>query len=60
MIDHVYALYKGDDLIIIGTIDEIANLLNIKKESVRFYKTPTYKKRTTENARRLVSLEEED
>lgn len=60
MIDHEYALYKGDDLIIIGTIDEIANLLNIQKESVRFYKTPTYKKRTTENARRLVSLEEED
>ncbi len=55
-----YALYKGDDLMIIGTIDEIANALNIKMESVRFYKTPTYKKRTTENARRLVSLEEED
>lgn len=55
-----YALYKGDALMIIGTIDEIANALNIKSESVKFYSTPTYKKRTTENARRLVSLEEED
>lgn len=55
-----YALYKGEELMITGTIDEIANALNIKRESVKFYKTPTYKKRTTENARRLVSLEEED
>lgn len=55
-----YALYKGDKLMIIGTINKIANSLNIKSESVKFYKTPTYKKRTTENARRLVSLEKED
>lgn len=55
-----YALYKGEKLLMIGTISEIAEKLNINTESVKFYKTPTYKKRTTENARRLVSLEEEE
>lgn len=52
-----YALYKGDALIIIGTIKEIAEYLEIKEDSVRFYNTPTYKKRTSEkNSRRLIKL----
>ncbi|TFI09829.1 hypothetical protein E4P35_13075 [Thiopseudomonas sp. 4R-3cl] len=56
MTEKYYALYKGEDILIIGTIKEIAEKLGIKEESVKFYATPTYKKRTTENARRLVSL----
>ena len=52
-----YALYKGDELIIIGTIKEIADYLGIKEDSVRFYNTPSYKKRTSErNSRRLIKL----
>ena len=56
MTEKYFALYKGEDLLIIGSIKEIAEKLGIKEESVKFYATPTYKKRTTENARRLVSL----
>lgn len=51
-----YAVYKGEGIISIGTVEEIAEELNIKKDTVRFYGTPSWIKRTTESARRLVKL----
>lgn len=53
-----YAVYKKEDTIALGTIEECAKTLNIKPESVAYYGTPTYKKRT-KNGRVLVKLEEE-
>lgn len=54
-----YALYKGDEFIVLGTVDEIAKFTGIKKESVTFYGTPTYKKRNSgENAMCLVKLDD--
>ncbi len=46
----IYALYKGDNLLIMGTIDEIAKSQNVKKETILFYGTNTYLKRH-ENSR---------
>lgn len=40
-----YAVYRGDDLLAIGTAEEIAEKLGIKKETVYFYASPTHKKR---------------
>lgn len=37
-----YALYKGDEFITIGTIDEIAERMGVKKKTIAHYKTPTY------------------
>ncbi len=52
-----YALYKGDEIIAVGTKTQIAEKLGIKRESVRFYGTPSYIKRTSEsNGRRLVEV----
>ena len=39
-----YALYKGNYLLSIGTIKEIADHLKIKEKTVHYYKTPSYKK----------------
>lgn len=56
-----YALYKGDDILFVGTIKEIAKYLGVKERSVYFYKTPTYQKRNKgNNAYLLVKLEDED
>jgi DNA-binding CsgD family transcriptional regulator len=52
-----YALYKGDELLAIGTVREIADQVGVTEKTVIHYGTPTYKKRTSENARRLVRLE---
>ncbi|AZF92419.1 host nuclease inhibitor [Streptococcus phage CHPC930] len=51
-----YALYKGDELLAMGTKSEIAKQLGISVRSVTCYGTPSYAKRTSENARRLIEL----
>jgi len=55
-----YALYKGERMLAIGTMQEIAYEMKIKLNSVRYIKTPSYQKRGTgKNRRVLVDLEEE-
>lgn len=54
----MYSVYKGDKEIAFGTIEEIAIQLNVKEDTVRFYGRPVYLRRTSENARRLVKVEE--
>ena len=46
-----YAAYKGDQLIGIGTAQEIADRMGVKKSTVQFYTTPTYKKRVAKRKR---------
>lgn len=43
-----YAIYKGDDLLIIGTREECAKELDVKPETISFYCTPSYKKRVAD------------
>lgn len=55
-----YALYKGENLLAIGTVKEIAASLGVAIETVKFYGMPSYKKRIKgQNARELIELEEE-
>lgn len=52
-----YALYKGDELLAIGTAKELAEQFGVKVATIHFYKSPTYIKRTNETkARRLVEI----
>lgn len=53
-----YALYKGDNLLCIGTIQQIAKHRNVQPETIRFYLTPTYQKRIAKrkNARNYLVL----
>ena len=54
-----YYLYKGDELLDVGTLKYLAEKFNVKIKTLLFYQTPTQKKRTSENkGRRLVRLEE--
>ena len=56
-----YALYKGDELLSIGTIKELAEGFEVGERTIKFYMTPTYKNRTSEHkGRRLVKLSDED
>lgn len=57
-----YALYHGDKFIDIGTIEYLANLLNVKKKTIYFYSTPTYLKRTKDYSNRyiVILLDEEE
>lgn len=42
----LYALYKGDEFLDIGTKYELAEMLGVKPETITFYASPTYQKRT--------------
>ena len=54
-----YALYHGENFIMIGTIEEIAKYLGIKKKSVMFYQSPTHKKRDP-NGYAVVAIPEDE
>lgn len=54
----MYALYHGDNILTIGTIKELAKYLNVKDRTIKFYSTPTYKKRAKDGY--LVIRIEED
>lgn len=51
-----FALYKGEELIAMGTKKEIAEQLGVSASTIGYYGTPVYARRTTERGRRLVEL----
>ena len=59
-----YALYKGEVCLAIGTADEIAEQLKVKKETIWFYLTPSYYKRRKNSKkgdyRILIKLDDDD
>lgn len=57
-----YALYKGDELLVIGTVNEIAEEMGIAVSTVYFYKSKEYQSRSKKeysNRRVLVSLDDD-
>jgi hypothetical protein len=56
-----YALYKGDDLLMVGSVNEIADYLGIKPKSVYFLSYPSYHKRCEGSTVRVmvVPIEED-
>ncbi len=51
----VYAMYKGEDCLAIGTIDEICEKMKIKKSTFHFYRTSARMKRVkNKNKSRMV------
>ncbi len=58
-----YALYKGEELLRLGTLKEIAEAENVQVKTIQFYMTPTYKRRigkrkNARNYREVVCLDE--
>lgn len=55
-----YALYKGEEFLCMGTAREIAEEMGIKKTTVYFYLSPSYKKRMKKNGKVLIRLDDEE
>jgi len=55
---YVYALYHGEYFIDIGSIQYLAKLLNVKPDTIRFYRSKSWQKRTP-NGYAVVKLEDE-
>ena len=56
-----YALYRGDEFITVGTIEEIATFMNLTKSTIRVLRTNKYlrKIKNYNTCDRLIKLEEE-
>lgn len=52
-----YALYKGEDLLVIGTMQEISKRMNLKYKTLLTYKTPKHLNDKTENGTVLIALD---
>lgn len=57
-----YALYKGDDIITIGTKIQLALYLGVREKTIEYYTTPIYYKRIKgkKNSIYCVKIEEEE
>lgn len=60
-----YALYKGEDILSIGTVREIAEEQGVLIDTIKYYKTQAYqnkiaKRKRTKNTRILVLLQEDE
>lgn len=55
----MYSVYKGDTEIAFGTIKEIAKKIGVKESTIRFYGTPSSKKRY-KNGLVLVKVGDEE
>lgn len=53
----IYALYKGDNFIDIGTTEYLAKLINVNKRTIYFYSTPSYFKRVPDENNRYIVIE---
>ena len=54
-----FAIYKGEELLTSDTAKECAEELNVKVDTVYFYKTKTYQNRGSGKNRRIaIELEE--
>ena len=51
-----FALYKKGEFVTSGTRKHLAKFLGVKEESVAFYGSKTYERRTSENAMRVVEI----
>lgn len=58
-----YAIYKGENLLAIGTERQLARDLGVKIETIKFYRSPAYarrlakRKKRGENCRVIVVLD---
>lgn len=58
--EKIFALYKGDEFIDIGTKEYLANLLNVRKETIEFYASPTQLKRNKDNCYVVVRIDDDE
>lgn len=51
-----YALYKGDQFIMIGTAEELAKAENVKPKTISFWNSPAYKRRIKDYTKAKLTI----
>lgn len=52
-----FALYREDELIVVGTAEELAKKRNVSVKAIKFYSTPAYRSRVS-GGRKYYKLKE--
>ena len=55
-----YAVYKGDELLVIGTLEECAESLKVKPATILFYQSGVYQRRGKNSNKRRIAIKLED
>ena len=54
----IYALYKGEEQLAEGTLDELAKIFDVKRKTLLFYQSPAHcERRNKGKSRVLVRVE---
>lgn len=56
----VYALYRGDTFIDMGTTRYLAQLIGVSERTIKFYNTKAYKRRRKDDGNSYVVIRVED
>lgn len=58
--EKIYAVYKGDEFIDLGTKTELAKKLGLKPATIDFYTAPIYKKRIKDKPDAMIVIRIEE
>ena len=54
--EKVYAVYKGDMFLTTGTWYDVIEYLGVSETTMRYYLSPTYKKRASKGKKRMCRV----
>lgn len=62
MVNHIeYALYKGEELLSIGTLEEIAEERGVSVRTIYYYSMPAYQRKNGGNkGKKMIAIKLED
>lgn len=55
-----YALYRGDTFVDLGSASYLAKRQGVTKQTILYYRTPTYQKRNNYKGYVLIKIEDEN
>lgn len=56
----MYAVYRDDDFEAVGTLDEVADVLGVKPETVKWYASASRRAKRHDRGRYAIRLEEDE
>lgn len=54
----IYAIYKGDEFLDLGTVEEMAKKFNVRKQTITFWASPANTKRVGKNGKVAVRIDD--
>ena len=57
---NIYAVYKGEKFLDLGTAEELAKRFKVKKETVWFWNSPANKRKDKKKRKIAIKIEEEN